>query len=67
MTKMVEVRQMSADQAKKHLAELYKERLNLRFQKAGGQLEDTSQLRKTRRLIARLKTHLRQQQLQNAK
>jgi len=62
MTKMVEVRQMSVEQAKKRLTELYKERLNLRFQKAGGQLEDTSQFKKSRKLIARIKTHLKQQE-----
>ena len=36
---------------------------NLRFQKASGQLEDTTVPRRTRRDIARLKTILRQKQL----
>ena len=38
------------------LAELLKERFNLRFQRATGQLENTSRLREARRDIARIKT-----------
>jgi large subunit ribosomal protein L29 len=37
----------------------YKEALfNLRFQKAFGQLEDQTAIRKTRRIIARIKTEM---------
>ena len=32
--------------------------LNLNFQKSSGQLEKTSQIRKTKKMIARLKTKL---------
>ena len=35
---------------------LKKERFNLRFQRATGQLENTSRLREARRDIARIKT-----------
>ena len=38
--------------------DLRKEQFNLRFQKAGGQLDNTSQVRKIRRDIARIKTIL---------
>ncbi len=42
------------------LAELEKERFNLRFQAASGQLENTARVKVVRRDIARVKTILRQ-------
>lgn len=43
----------------------YKEELfNLRFQLATGQLENTARLKEVRRQIARIKTALRQEELQ---
>lgn len=48
----------SPDELKSMLMDLRKEQLNMRFQKAGGQLEDTSKVRKARRTIARIKTQL---------
>jgi len=44
------------------LVDMRKEQFNLRFQKSGGQLENTAQMRKVRRDIARIKTMLTQQQ-----
>ena len=42
----------------------YKEELfNLRFQQATGQLENTARLKQVRKKIARIKTVLRQQEL----
>jgi large subunit ribosomal protein L29 len=42
----------------------YKEELfNLRFQQATGQLENTARLKQVRKNIARIKTVLRQQEL----
>ncbi|MBU3851499.1 MAG: 50S ribosomal protein L29 [Candidatus Paralactobacillus gallistercoris] len=42
----------------------YKEELfNLRFQQATGQLENTARLKKVRKNIARIKTVLREQEL----
>ena len=46
------------DELKKMLLDLRKEQLNVRFQKMGGQLSNTSQVRKTRRTIAKIKTAL---------
>lgn len=44
----------------------FKEELfNLRFQLATGQLENTARLKEVRKSIARIKTVLRQQELQN--
>jgi large subunit ribosomal protein L29 len=54
--KAQEFRAMSADQLDEQLAKLKKEQFNLRFQRASGQLENTSRVREVRRDIARLKT-----------
>ena len=55
-----ELRQKSRDELKDMLANLRKERLNLRFQRASGQLESTSRVRVVRRDIARILTLLGQ-------
>jgi large subunit ribosomal protein L29 len=47
---------MSPDQLAEQLAGLKKEQFNLRFQRATGQLENTSRVRAVRRDIARIKT-----------
>jgi large subunit ribosomal protein L29 len=47
---------MSPDQLSEKLANLKKEQFNLRFQKATGQLENTSRVRAVRRDIARIRT-----------
>jgi large subunit ribosomal protein L29 len=54
--KVEDVRQMTPDQLTEKIAELKKEQFNLRFQKATGQLENTSRVRQVRRDIARLAT-----------
>jgi len=46
----------TADELNDQLLSLKKEQFNLRFQKATGQLENTSQMRKARRDIARIRT-----------
>ena len=46
------------DQLMDQLMDLHKERFNLRFQKASGQLENTARVRQVRRNIARIKTML---------
>jgi large subunit ribosomal protein L29 len=43
------------------LLDARKEQFNLRFQHSGGQLENTAQMRKVRRQIARIKTMMNQQ------
>jgi large subunit ribosomal protein L29 len=59
--KASELRTKSGDQLREQLLQLKKEQFNLRFQKATGQLENTSRVRHVRRDIARLKTLLGQQ------
>ena len=54
--KVADIRAMSADQMEDTILNLKKERFNLRFQRATGQLENTSRLREARRDIARIKT-----------
>jgi large subunit ribosomal protein L29 len=54
--KIADVRAMSPDQMDDAVLDLKKERFNLRFQRATGQLENTSRLREARRDIARIKT-----------
>ena len=47
---------MTPDQLSDELLNLKKEQFNLRFQRATGQLENTSRVRQVRRDIARTKT-----------
>jgi large subunit ribosomal protein L29 len=47
---------MTGEQLEDQLAKLKKEQFNLRFQRASGQLENTSRVREVRRDIARIKT-----------
>jgi large subunit ribosomal protein L29 len=54
--KIDDIRAMSSDQMEDAILNLKKERFNLRFQRATGQLENTSRLREARRDIARIKT-----------
>ena len=58
--KAEEIRKKTTDQLKTELQNLYKESLNLRFQKSSGQLENTSRIFKVRKLIARIKTIMRE-------
>ncbi len=51
-----DIKAMSPDQLETELQTLKKEQFNLRFQKATGQLENTSRVREVRRDIARVKT-----------
>ena len=58
--KIADIRQKSEDELNEELLKLNKEAMNLRFQKAAGQMENTSLVRKLRRTIARIKTVLKQ-------
>ncbi len=54
--KTEDARAMTVDQIDDEVLKLKKEQFNLRFQRATGQLENTSRVRAVRRDIARLKT-----------
>jgi len=58
--KTEEIRNKTIDQLKTELMNLYKEAFNLRFQKSSGQLENTSRIFKVRKLIAKIKTIIRE-------
>ncbi|MEX6507704.1 50S ribosomal protein L29 [Jiella sp. M17.18] len=58
--KASDVSRMTQDELTDELAKLKKEQFNLRFQRATGQLENTSRVRQVRRDIARIKTIARQ-------
>jgi large subunit ribosomal protein L29 len=51
-----DLRVMTEDQLEDEALKLKKERFNLRFQKASGQLQDTARVRVVRRDIARVLT-----------
>jgi large subunit ribosomal protein L29 len=51
-----EIRTQTPDQLDEQVSKLKKEQFNLRFQRASGQLENTSRVRQVRRDIARIKT-----------
>jgi large subunit ribosomal protein L29 len=56
MAKAEDIRAMTVDQLDDEVLKLKKEQFNLRFQRATGQLENTSRVRAVRRDIARIKT-----------
>jgi len=61
--KAAQIRQMSTDELRSRVGDARQELMNLRFQVVTGQQTDTSQLKKTRRLIAQYETILREREL----
>ena len=55
-SRLSDLRVMTEDQLNDEAFKLRKERFNLRFQKASGQLQDTARVRVVRRDIARVMT-----------
>ena len=53
-----ELRDKTPDQLRDELVNLKKEAFNLRFQQAGGTMENTARMRQVRRDVARVKTIL---------
>jgi large subunit ribosomal protein L29 len=58
--KAADLKTKTDDELRTQLQELKKESLNLRFQRASGQLEGTARVREVRRDIARVNTILGQ-------
>ncbi len=54
--KAAEVRELTDDQLVDELTKLKREQFNMRFQKATGQLENTTRFRQIRRDVARILT-----------
>lgn len=65
-TKAEDLKNKSVDELNTMLVDLRKQQMNLRFQKAGGSLENTSMMRSVRRTIARVKTYLTQNSKKSA-
>ena len=64
--RLSDLKAMSPDQLQDQLLSLKKEQFNLRFQRATGQLENTSRVAQVRKDIARVRT-LHRQKLAGAK
>ncbi|MBT8442743.1 MAG: 50S ribosomal protein L29 [Gammaproteobacteria bacterium] len=62
-----DLRKKSAKELADELLDLRKEQFNLRMQQATGQLVRGDQYRKVRKNIARIKTVLREQEIQQSK
>lgn len=61
--KINEIRDLSAADLDKKLAELKEELFNLRFQMATGQCENPMKIREVKKFIARIKTVQRQNEI----
>ena len=64
--KAEDLRAKTVDELNDEIDSLAKEAFNLRFQKASGQLENTSRVRAVRRDMARVKTVLNQKAQETA-
>jgi large subunit ribosomal protein L29 len=62
-----ELRDLNSNELQKRLDDLYQEQFNLRFQRASGQLANPIRLVQVRRDIARVKTFLRQRELEQVR
>lgn len=56
--KAEDLKTKTTDELTKLLMDARKEQMNFRFQRSGGQLENTAQIRQLRRRIARIKTFM---------
>lgn len=60
-----EIRSLTDSEIRQRMDESYETLFNLRFQRVVGQLENTARLQEVRRDIARLKTILRERDLED--
>lgn len=60
-----EIRKMSTEELTKKIAEYKEELFNLRFSQATGSLEKPSRIKELRKLVARMKTIIRERELNN--
>jgi large subunit ribosomal protein L29 len=61
-----ELAEMDLAQLIDELRETKQEALNLRFRNATGQLENTAEMKRVRRQIARINTYIRQREIEEA-
>lgn len=60
-----EIRKLSNEEITKKIEEYKEELFNLRFSQATGSLEKPTRIKELRRLVARMKTILRERELNN--
>ncbi|HOB87424.1 MAG TPA: 50S ribosomal protein L29 [Bacillota bacterium] len=65
--KVTEIRELSTQELHEKLEDLKEELFNLRFQMATGQLENVMRIRDVRRGIARIKTVIREREINTGK
>lgn len=63
--KTKEIRELSDEEIKNKIAECKEELFNLRFSQATGTLEKPSRIRELRKTVAKMKTILKERELQN--
>ena len=61
--KVKEIRELSTEEIQKKIVETKEELFNLRFQQATGTLEKPSRIRELRHTVARLKTVLKEREV----
>jgi len=59
-----EIRKLSTEEINKKIVEIKEELFNLRMKQATGSLENPSRIRELRKTVARLKTILRERELE---
>ena len=62
-----EIRDLTTSEIEDNVKELKEELFNLRFQLATGQLENTARIKTVIKTIARMKTTIRERELEEAK
>ena len=60
-----ELRNLSTEELNKKISEYKEELFNLRFSQATGNLEKPSRIKELRKLVARMKTIIRERELNN--
>ncbi|GGI41025.1 50S ribosomal protein L29 [Mammaliicoccus stepanovicii] len=65
--KAKDIRNLTTTEIEKEIKEAKEQLFNLRFQLATGQLEETANIRKVKKTIARLKTIVREREIEEAK
>jgi len=60
-----EIRELSNEELLKKIEEYKEELFNLRFSQATGNLEKPSRIRELRKLVARMKTIIKERELEN--
>ena len=63
--KTKDIREMSTEELNKKIEEYKEELFNLRFRQATGNLEKPSRIKELRKLVAKMKTIIRERELNN--